>query len=543
MLCAVCETGWYRRRSSAVCTQCPSNMSESIAFTAAFSFGIALVVIGLVLLDLRFGWSRSKAGSQRLKLMVNCVQQMTVMILFPVNWPDAVKEMGALFASFSLDVSIVSPTCLGVPMNYYNRFGISAGLVFAGIIMPWIVAALVSLITACRGGSAGGGQRKRRQGGTRTAAAGGRDGAGGADHMEDIAGEGDGVGGGGRSTSGESTLFAETFRATWRRVQPTAARYSLMVMLFAHPALSGQTFFFFSCRAIDGDEYLVADYSLRCGLKDAEWRRLLPFALFMVVFFVIGIPLLLLVLLVKHRAMIKKIGRAFDESRAEVEVLEELGENVDIDKARALYRKVDIDHSGSINFAQFTKFQLIQNEAEAETSSEMVNIVKMITKSKDSPKEVESLGRRALGLMNARVGRGRSIQRRSTASVIGNALRTFHDAAQEDEEDADVSLDMVVADGVGGVEGRANTENQEVDASTETKGAAEDEETRPRASTRRARLVAAHILHQDASHAMAGDVQGAILAKERAAAEKDGVEMMLGVLWMNYKPECFFFDM
>ena len=518
-------------------------MSESIAFTAAFSFGIVLVVTGLVLLDLRFGWSRSKAGSQRLKLMVNCVQQMTVMILFPVDWPDAVKEMGALFASFSLDVSIVSPACLGVPMNYYSRFGISAGLVFAGIIMPWIVAALVSLITACHGGRAGGGQRKRRQGGTSTAAAGGRDGGGGADPMEDIAVEGDGEGGGGsRSTSGEPTLFAETFRATWRRVQPTAARYSLMIVLFAHPALSGQTFFFFSCRAIDGDEYLVADYSLRCGMKDAEWRRLLPFALFMVVCFVIGIPLLLLVLLVKHRAVIKKIGRAFDESRVEAAVLKELGENVDIDKARALYRKVDIDHNGSINFAQFTKFQLIQNEAEAETSSEMVNIVRNISRGSD-PRVMKSLADKALRLMNSRVRHRRSIQRRSTASVIGNALRVSQDAAQEDGEDADVSLEMVLADGVDGVEGKGNAENQEVDASTETKGAAEDEETRPRTSTRRARLVAAHILHQDASHAMAGDVQGAILAKERAAAEKDGVEMMLGVLWMNYKPEYFFFDM
>jgi hypothetical protein len=42
---------------------------------------------------------------------------------------------------------------------------------------------------------------------------------------------------------------------------------------------------------------------------------------------------------------------------------------------------------------------------------------------------------------------------------------------------------------------------------------------------------------------VAGDVQGATLARERVAAEGDGVEMMLGVLWLNYKPEYFFFDM
>ena len=154
--------------------------------------------------------------------------------------------------------------------------------------------------------------------------------------------------GGEGAFSVDTPTFRQIFWARWRRVQPTAARYSLMIMLFAHPAVSGQTFFFFSCQEIDGEMYLIADYSLRCHVT--EWLRVLPFALFMVVFFVIGVPLLLLILLVKYRTAIKKIGRAVDEALAEAAVLNEMGANLDIDQARALYRQVDVDNSGSIDF-------------------------------------------------------------------------------------------------------------------------------------------------------------------------------------------------
>ena len=126
VLCAVCEEKWHRAASTSTCTKCAEDMSASITFTACVTAGFAIAVITIVLLDLRFGWSRAKPGSQLLKSMVNCVQQMTVMLLFPVKWPDAVKSMGALFASLSFDVAIASPECLGIPMNFFSRFAFSA---------------------------------------------------------------------------------------------------------------------------------------------------------------------------------------------------------------------------------------------------------------------------------------------------------------------------------------------------------------------------------------------------------------------------------
>ena len=49
----------------------------------------------------------------------------------------------------------------------------------------------------------------------------------------------------------------------------------------------------------------------------------------------------------RYRELIKKIGREIDEALAEASLLEELGEDmVDVDKARALYRQIDIDRGG-----------------------------------------------------------------------------------------------------------------------------------------------------------------------------------------------------
>lgn len=56
---------------------------------------------------------------------------------------------------------------------------------------------------------------------------------------------------------------------------------------------------FFVCHRVEGVDYLVADFNLRCG--DEQWLRYLPFAVVMLLVFPIGIPLLVLAVLVKFR--------------------------------------------------------------------------------------------------------------------------------------------------------------------------------------------------------------------------------------------------
>ena len=64
---------------------------------------------------------------------------------------------------------------------------------------------------------------------------------------------------------------------------------------------------------------------------------MLPFAILMVVFFVFGVPLFLSILLVRHRNVIKKLGRDIDEALAEAAVLEQLGESIDVRSSHSMF--------------------------------------------------------------------------------------------------------------------------------------------------------------------------------------------------------------
>ena len=114
-------------------------------------------------------------------------------------------------------------------MNFYSRFGISAGIVFGAMGTPWIGAAFTALVNACRVSLRG-------------------------------------------QEAGAAPRFGEIFRATWHRVQLTAARYSLIVMLFSHPAISGQTFFFFSCQAIGDTRYVEYTKSIETRAYDSRFK-------------------------------------------------------------------------------------------------------------------------------------------------------------------------------------------------------------------------------------------------------------------------------
>jgi len=106
--------------------------------------------------------------------------------------------------------------------------------------------------------------------------------------------------------------------------------YSTTVILFVHPGLSGQAFFFFRCHEIkdmmpdppllgveasDGvgnaaaasSFYLVADYSLEC--YDDVWYAMRPYTLFVVIVFSFGLPLVFLILLLRYRKDIRMIAQ------------------------------------------------------------------------------------------------------------------------------------------------------------------------------------------------------------------------------------------
>ena len=273
VLCASCLKGWFRRGSSDACQTCPDDPREAIGWVAAIATLGTLFVGSFIALDLKYGWSR-KNGGGRLKPMVNTIQQLTVMVMYPAKWPTQVKELGKYFEFLSVDVSIASPVCFGIPFNYYSRFKASAVIAWFLILVPMVAALAVSVVFAafpcvCRG----------------------------------------------KSLPHKVQGFQLRFNAMWRRARARGMQYSMIVILFVHPAVSGQAFYFFSCHAImDNVEnptvptyYMVADYSITCF--DDGWYELLPLATFQVVGFAIGMPALFLFLLIRHREEIKQVVR------------------------------------------------------------------------------------------------------------------------------------------------------------------------------------------------------------------------------------------
>ena len=186
-----------------------------------------------------------------------------------------VLELGKYLSFMSVDVSIAAPQCFGIAFTFYDRFMWSAAMAWALIVLPTIGAVFASLVFAacpwicfC-----------------------------------------------GKSLPNEQRGFRNRFWAMWERAKTRGWQYSMIVILFVHPAVSGQAFFFFSCKAImDNVEdssvptyYLVADYSLKC--YDDDWYKLLPLAIFRVAGFAMGTPAFFTYLLRKHRVAIIEVGR------------------------------------------------------------------------------------------------------------------------------------------------------------------------------------------------------------------------------------------
>jgi hypothetical protein len=325
-------------------------MQDAYGWTFGIIAAGAGVLIVAIWLDLKHGWSRTKGKGGKLKPLLNAVQQITVMILFPgkvshtavptvhphttpnprftpvlsikrvrslaplphyslaahgrpirllgrrhppslaVIWPDSVKKLGSIFDGLSFDVSLISPTCIGIETNFYVRFVASALLAFACILVPFLVAVVVALCKALashRGGMIG------------------------------EEGEGDEGGNGGGAAA---SPFKVRFLKHWKHAVPIAATYGLISVLFAHPGVSGHAMYFFSCHEIldmpttdkYGTEtvatrsYMVADYSLEC--YDKAWFAMLPFAVFVLAAFSVGVPAFLFVLMYNRRHVIYKIS-------------------------------------------------------------------------------------------------------------------------------------------------------------------------------------------------------------------------------------------
>jgi hypothetical protein len=82
--------------------------------------------------------------------------------------------------------------------------------------------------------------------------------------------------------------------------------------IFTFPVVSVKIVETFACHAVEGGQYLRADYALSCD--DQEWKKWALYAGVWVIFFVVGFPLFLLVRLLRMRADLRN-GKAEEASQ------------------------------------------------------------------------------------------------------------------------------------------------------------------------------------------------------------------------------------
>ena len=388
-----------------------------------------------------------------------------------------VVELGTYFAFMSVDVSIASPVCFGIAFTFYDRFVWSTAMAWSLIVLPTIGAIFASLVFAvcpwvcCCG----------------------------------------------KSLPNEQQGFWNRFWAMWERAKTRGWQYSMIVILFVHPAVSGQAFFFFSCQAIMNNVenptkptyYLVADYSLEC--YDDAWYSLLPLAIFQVVGFAMGVPAFFMFLLRKNRIAIMEFGRqdmldndkkqaGHEGTSLERRIVTRLG-----GAAVAMVAVESTNTLRAVGARLKHRFEKKRREREGKGTDD------------DSPtgEDTVVLSPQVLGEAVTDVG-GQSREHRGEAMVDGGEMTSSSEAKGDGETKGDTN----------------NTgETKGADAG-ETKGDVEMEGD-----------VAVAALHVNPMHAdVLAEVSADVSNREGGEAEEPPIVRILGVLTNIYLPACYYMD-
>jgi hypothetical protein len=96
----------------------------------------------------------------------------------------------------------------------------------------------------------------------------------------------------------ETDPFREDYFARKRRNRQ-AWRLSLFTMFLVYPYVSSTILRMHVCKDVEGVKYLLADFTLQCYTD--RWHRYLPYNVFAIFVYPVGIPALFLALLLRHR--------------------------------------------------------------------------------------------------------------------------------------------------------------------------------------------------------------------------------------------------
>ena len=272
--CMVCSPGYSRWQRTGLCQPCPAE----IGWGVVRSIASLVLIIALLVAFLKLN---RKAPNGAIKPLINASQMIQVLLMFEADWPDSFSILVSIFGSINLDaVALASPTCMGIKFDYHRRLGTMIGATAAILIAPWVYAfAELRLHKYCQ-------CRFCRFCCKRDD-----------DEVDEDANTG------ARLRRGVTSEYHTTMEH--------CLRDTILVILLIHPTLSGYAFSFFNCRFVEqlggqdksngrtGNWYMAADFSLRC--YDETYNGMLVLAVFLVVLFVFGIPILFAFLLYRRR--------------------------------------------------------------------------------------------------------------------------------------------------------------------------------------------------------------------------------------------------
>ena len=226
-LCAICDENYTRFSANSLCTKCPENLGVSIFFSVLFTL-LAAACLWLFL------WiSRVSRGSS-IRPIINAWQTMSIVLLTSDDWPEAVKWVEKfLLHTVNLDIiSLASPSCLGVPLNFYRRFAltVSGSAVLVGA--PWLFSVRKWW------------HRKKPR---------------------------------------------LRFWKAWVKAKEQCLADSILLMLLLYTLGTTQALSHFRCLRVGTTDYLMADFTIECG--DATWNGVTFFVTIVILVFSIGAPL------------------------------------------------------------------------------------------------------------------------------------------------------------------------------------------------------------------------------------------------------------
>jgi hypothetical protein len=90
-----------------------------------------------------------------------------------------------------------------------------------------------------------------------------------------------------------------------------AGQDTIIIILLMYPGVSGHAMQFFRCRNIDGENYMMVDYGLKCN--DSAWYGMMVLVVLVLLFLAIGAPVMIAWVLYKKRDKIKAEAKAEEE--------------------------------------------------------------------------------------------------------------------------------------------------------------------------------------------------------------------------------------